>query len=398
MKKFENVYPDAALMKKVLLGEADEAEQREFDKRLSECPELQKVYGQLQDGATLDAAFEEYRRYSSTEAYRSFLRSIGRTETHGRRHRSLRLAWWHAVAAVAVLAVALSFYVLNNVFAGKEETVLIQPGTQQAQLTLPDGSVIDVAKKDVSVTVDGVQVKYKEGVLSYQPADTLPSAGQDEETTPARSNELLIPRGGENTVILSDGTMVHLNAGSKLTYPVRFSGKRRMVALEGEGYFRVKENREHPFVVRTHWGEIIVHGTEFNVNAYDDTGICRTTLVKGKVSCVVPSQEPVMLLPGEQAVLAKNGITKQAVDVEEHVGWMKGMYVFNNRPLEEIMQTFERWYNVRIYYENPSLRQLTYSGNLKRYNTINTFLNALKITGDIDYKINGRNILIYENK
>ena len=75
MNKFENVYQDAALMRKVLLGEANEVEQQDLEKRLAECPDLQKVYGQLQNGETLRVAFGEYQNYSSKKAYQSFLQS-----------------------------------------------------------------------------------------------------------------------------------------------------------------------------------------------------------------------------------------------------------------------------------------------------------------------------------
>lgn len=86
------------------------------------------------------------------------------------------------------------------------------------------------------------------------------------------------------------------------------------------------------------------------------------------------------------------------MDVNEYIGWAQGVYVFNNKRLGDIMKTFERWYDVHVYYEKESLRDLTYSGDLQRYGTINTFLNALELTGDIYYRINGRNILIYENE
>ena len=85
-------------------------------------------------------------------------------------------------------------------------------------------------------------------------------------------------------MILADGTTVHLNAGSKLTYPVRFAGKRRIVALEGEAYFEVVQDESHPFVVQTHLGEVMVLGTAFNVNAYTDASVCYTTLVHWKSS------------------------------------------------------------------------------------------------------------------
>lgn len=394
MKKFENVYQDAALMRRVLLGEADEAEQQELEKRLEECSDLRKIYEQLQNSETLQAAFKERQNYSSKKAYQSFLQKIGQVEPERQRRRSLHIGWYIA-AAVVIFAVGLSFYMLNSSSPKEESRPLIQPGTQQAQLTLPDGSVIDVDKKEVNVVVDGIQVKYKEGVLSYQSAVTTQHEEKNVEEQSVKSNELVIPRGGENTVILTDGTTVHLNAGSKLTYPVRFVGKRRLVALEGEAYFDVAEDENHPFVVQTHLGDVIVLGTAFNVNAYTNASVCYTTLVRGKVQFSAPNVEAITLLPGEQAVVSANGSEKRTVDLEEYVGWVEGLYVFNNRSLGEIMETFERWYDIQVYYETEDLRNITYSGSLKRYGTINSFLEALELTGDLTYKISGRNILIY---
>ena len=394
MNKFENIYQDAALMRKFLLGEANEAERKELEKRLAECPDLKKVYEQLQNGETLKAAFGEYKDYSSKKAYQSFLQKIGRMEKKERKP-SISRVWWYAAAAVIVLAAGLSFYMSNFYSAVEEKRVLIQPGTQQAQLTLPDGSIIDVDKKVVNVVVDGVQVKYKKGVLSYQPTVTTQHEEESTEEKPVKSNELVIPRGGENTVILADGTTVHLNAGSKLTYPVRFAGKRRVVALEGEAYFDVVKDETRPFIVQTHLGEVTVLGTAFNINAYTDASVY-TTLVHGKVQFSSSSIGTIILSPGEQAVVSANGSEKRMVDLDEYVGWVDGRYVFNNRPLGEIMQTFERWYDIQVYYETPHLRDITYSGSLKRYGTINSFLDALELTGDLTYKISGRNILIYD--
>lgn len=394
MNKFENIYQDAALMRKFLLGEANEAERKELEKRLAECPDLKKVYEQLQNGETLKAAFGEYKDYSSKKAYQSFLQKIGRMEKKERKP-SISRVWWYAAAAAIVLAAGLSFYMSNFYSAVEEKRVLIQPGTQQAQLTLPDGSIIDVDKKEVNVVVDGVQVKYKKGVLSYQPTVTTQHEEESTEEKPVKSNELVIPRGGENTVILADGTTVHLNAGSKLTYPVRFAGKRRVVALEGEAYFDVVKDETRPFIVQTHLGEVTVLGTAFNINAYTDASVY-TTLVHGKVQFSSSSIGTIILSPGEQAVVSANGSEKRMVDLDEYVGWVDGRYVFNNRPLGEIMQTFERWYDIQVYYETPHLRDITYSGSLKRYGTINSFLDALELTGDLTYKISGRNILIYD--
>ena len=397
MKRLDNTYQDASLIRKALLKEMSEEEVRILHKRLSENPELKKIYEQLQNAEELKKQFEGYQKYSSRKAYYDFIRHIEQKKKP--EVRAMKL-WWYA-AAMVVLAIGISFFVMNHYGAideVQERTALINPGKQKAILMLPDGSVIDVQDQQMDVVVDGVQVKYKQGVLSYQPTAAKENEAKSVDERPVQSNKLVIPRGAENAVILADGTMVHLNAGSKLTYPVRFAGGRRMVALEGEAYFEVTKDEEHPFVVRTPFGEINVLGTSFNVNAYTDARACYTTLVSGKVSYTASSKETVTLLPGEQAVATDGRIEKRAVDVEEYIGWMKGVYTFNNRSLEEIMKTFERWYDVHVYYETPALRELTYSGNLKRYSTINTFLDALEITGDIYYRINGRNILIYENK
>lgn len=398
MKNSENIYQDAALVKKILLGEANEVERQEFQKRLIHCPDLQNVYEELQDSETLKTAFDEYQNYSSERAYLAFLEKIESKKTKSRKSLLLRVAWYSA-AAIVILAIGLAFFLSETKLPQEENEILIQPGTQQAQLTLSDGNTIDIhEKKVVDVVVDGVKVKYKEGVLTYQQTATTEQEIKENIEKNIRSNELAIPRGGENTVVLADGTRVHLNAGSKLIYPTQFAGKRRMVILEGEAYFDVTKDEEHPFVVRTHLGEVTVLGTAFNVNAYRDASVCYTTLVHGKVSFSTPEDKTITLLPGEQAVISASELSKRSVNVDEYVGWVNGVYSFNNRTLGEIMQTFERWYDIQVYYETPDLRDIAYSGSVERYRAINTFLDALELTGDIYYKINGKRILIYKNE
>ena len=230
MKKLENTYQDASLIKKALLGDASDEEQLVLEQRLSEHPELKTVYEKLQDSEELKDSFNKYKEYSSEKAYEHFLQQIQQKENPSDgKIRRIR-TWWYAAAAMVVLAVGISFYAVNHYQAmedNKARIALIEPGSKQAVLTLPDGSTIDVQKKDINVIVDGVQVKYNKGVLSYRPTVTTQQhAEKNVDESPAKSNELVIPRGGENTVLLADGTTVHLNAGSKLIYPARFVGKR----------------------------------------------------------------------------------------------------------------------------------------------------------------------------
>ena len=406
MEKLDDTYQEASLFKKALVGEATEEELLVLEKHFSEHPELKKVYEELQDSEEIKHAFEQYREYSPDKAYRKFLRQVEERQEkadHGR-IRSLRIGWM-AVAAVVVLAVGISFYAVHEYQRTEQDTLTasqINPGITHAILTLADGKVIDVQDKKIDLDLDGVELDYNEGLLAYRPTVTTQHNEEvhNYDSTPAASNELVIPRGGENTVLLADGTTIHLNAGSRLIYPVRFQGKRRVVTLEGEGYFDVKKDKDHPFVVHTDFGDVTVLGTTFNINAYKNAEACYATLVSGNVNFnTTDGLKQVMLNPGEQAVIsAKKEITKRLVDVEEYIGWTKGVYVFNNKSLGDIMNTLEKWYNVQVYYENSSLRNLTYTGNLERYESINTFLDALQSTGDLTYKISGRNIYINSDK
>ena len=397
MKKFENVYQDAALMKKALLGEANESEQQELEKRLAECPDLQKVYEQLQNGETLRVAFGEYKNYSSKKAYESFLQKIGQTEPEViKKPRTFRV-WWSVAAAVVFLVIGLSFYMSNYGSIEEESRPLIQPGVQQAQLTLPDGSIIDVHKKEVNVIVDGVQVKYKEGVLSYEPTVTTQHEEKNVEEKPVKSNELIIPRGGENTVILADGTTVHLNAGSKLTYPVRFAGKRRVVALEGEAYFEVSKDTLRRFLVNAGDMEVEALGTAFNVKAYEEDDEVVTTLFEGSVRTAV-GKEFVILSPDESAVFNKSShilSVNHPTNASYARLWRTNELAFSGESLEEIVVLLNRMYNVEVRFLSNKIKGYSFSGVI-RNNSLDNVFEIISLTAPITYVSVGDTIYLNE--
>ena len=145
--------------------------------------------------------------------------------------------------------------------------------------------------------------------------------------------------------------------------------------------FNVTPDATRPFIVQTRLGETEVLGTTFNVSAYPESATCLTTLVHGKVRCKSQDGSELILHPGEQAITTEKGLTGRTVDIEEYTGWTKGLYTFKNRPLGDIMNTFSRWYNIEITFDSPSIRD----------ESLNTFLNALELTGKIDFRIeNGK--------
>ena len=316
-----------------------------------------------------------------------------RIKRNNNRSRYIKIVSYAAIILLPVLFVSISMKFTSPVSLSDKQFIAqsILPGESKAILTLEDGQTIHINKETESLLekIDGARVHMDSTMLNYQV--TSKTAKKNKPVY----NKVETPRGGEYALLLSDGTKVHLNAMTSLRFPVKFDNGPRKVELEGEAYFDVVKDETRPFIVQTHLGEVTVLGTAFNINAYTDASVY-TTLVHGKVQFSSSSIGTIILSPGEQAVVSANGSEKRMVDLDEYVGWVDGRYVFNNRPLGEIMQTFERWYDIQVYYETPHLRDITYSGSLKRYGTINSFLDALELTGDLTYKISGRNILIYD--
>lgn len=384
-----NIYDDASLLRKLLVDdEISEEDRLRAEQLLAEHPELKAKYEELRHDHALEKEFERYNSYSSQEAYTRFINKVRPAATSARR-RSLRM--WYSAAAVAVLLIGV--FAIWKMIPTQEATnnalTILRPGIQKGQIVMPGGKTMVVGANNMNVVVGGVKVTYRQGLLSYTPVQVNLS---DTTSASHQLNKFVIPRGGENTVLLADGTTVHLNAASELIFPMQFSGNQRVVELKGEAYFDVKKDAAHPFIVKTRYGDVQVLGTAFNVNAYDDRQRCEVTLVRGKVRFTNSSRESVMLEPGEQAVAMGNLLHKRNVDVEDYISWTKGLYNFHNETLGNIMSTFSKWYNVDVEYDDNDIPDLTYTGTVRRYDTMNAFLDVFEMTGDLSYRVVGRKV------
>lgn len=164
---------------------------------------------------------------------------------------------------------------------------------------------------------------------------------------------LSTPRGKTFEVVLGDGSKIWLNADSRLEYPSRFVGDKRVVKLYGEAYFQVTKDENRPFIVETDGLQTVVLGTEFNVCNYkmEDSHV---TLIKGCVKVNNTTNEhSVLLFPGENArVLEDGSLGVQEVDVDTYVYWRDGYFYFDNRTFADIMQEIGRWYNVNVVFDD----------------------------------------------
>ena len=272
--------------------------------------------------------------------------------------------------------------------AGKSITE-ITPGKLKARLVLADGKVLDLDKdteldirenENTWITTDG-------NILQYE-------TGANKKTTVGNVyNTLIVPAGGEFSLRLSDGSRVWLNAGSKLKYPVVFTGELREVEMEGEGYFEVEHKKDIPFVVKVNGMSVRVLGTSFNISEYK--GEVVTTLISGKVS-LSKGQNNIVLNPGEQAVLetGQSDFKVQKVNAWNYTLWKEGIFWFENTRLETILEQLARWYDVEVFYTNPELKELYFSVEMKRYDDIKTVLRKIEYTQKMHFNITGRTIVV----
>ena len=208
------------------------------------------------------------------------------------------------------------------------------------------------------------------------------------------------PLGSKTKLYLPDGTLVWLNAGSRMTYSQGFGVDNRKVELEGEGYFEVKRNEKIPFFVKTKDLQLQVLGTKFNFRDYPEDHEVVVSLLEGKVGLnnLLREEKEAVLSPDERAVLNKaNGLlTVESVTASNASQWTDGYLFFDEELLPDIAKELERSYNVKIHIANDSLKTFRFYGNfVRREQNIQEVLEALASTEQMQDKIEERNITIY---
>jgi len=300
-------------------------------------------------------------------------------------------AWMIAAASLIFLLIGVSFYTyFSRPSAQAIKTVQIKdldPGADRAVLTLANGKQIDLDHIAVGeiVNQEGFHIsKTSDGQLIYR-ADAEFQSTKGNDTA---YHTITTPRGGQFQLFLPDGTRVWLNAASSLRYPLTFDEEERKVQLIGEAYFEVaKEDKLKPFIVQTTNQHVMVLGTSFNINAYENEANTKTTLLSGRVK-VMSDHEAIILQPNQQSSLesASSQIQVKIVDPAETVAWKNGQFLFNNTDLKTIMRQLERWYDVEVV-GLDELPHYTYNGKIKRSSRLSKILQILELTSGVQFKI-----------
>lgn len=312
---------------------------------------------------------------------------------------SFRLSRTYIAAAACVLltlTAGIIFYLGRTsiyIDARSMYTNDIAPGKNSATLILADGTKMilsDVASGEVTEQAGIVISKTNDGQLIY-------SVKEGKSLGSNKFNTLSTANGEQYQVRLPDGSAVWLNAATSLTYPASFNGlKERRVELSGEAYFEVAKDRAHPFIVKTVDQEVQVLGTHFNLTAYPDEKLTKTTLLEGKVKVINEKQnnKETILKPGQQMELSQSGGQLIAnPDLEEIIAWKEGYFKFSES-LESIMNKVARWYNVEIVYQDNFNGKLQFVGKISRTKNLSAILDIIESASNIHFKIEGRRVIV----
>lgn len=213
--------------------------------------------------------------------------------------------------------------------------------------------------------------------------------------------EVVAPLGSQAQMRLPDGTLVTLNAGSRMTYAQDFGVDNREVNLEGEGYFEVAHNEQIPFYVHSKDLQVKVLGTKFNFRDYPEDRQVVVSLLEGKVALhnKIRQEADCFLMPDERVVLDKSvGAMKieSTKRIKSDTDWKRGVLSFDEVLLPEVIQTLERSYNVQIALKTDSLASYRFFGTFSRTEQgIKEVLEALAATGKIHYALEGDKVILY---
>lgn len=388
------------LLKKQMDGSISETEAATLAELTARYPQIHQVLDKVQDDASLweDLLRKLELQQKDEQAWEVSLIHRTHQKINATKHivpiSSRKSYRFLKIAATVLLVGMFSTLFITYSYLNRDSNIRIvheiNAPTSRAVLHLDDGSSIELDPAKVGLQV-GENLTYVDG-----------SALNSEANLKAvKMATLEVPKGSSYQLALSDGSKVWLNAGSTLTYPLLFSATERIVELKGEAYFEVAAKTHFassgntqirtPFYIKTRKQTVEVIGTAFNIEAYAEDELEKTTLVHGKVKVhyTANTASSLFLEPGEQAQSSRVSIKKGAVQVHEVLSWKDNRFVFNNTDLSQALKILSRWYDFDIQYEGE-IPQTQFYAAINRTNKLSTVLKILE-KGGVKFRMEEEN-------
>ena len=284
-----------------------------------------------------------------------------------------------AASFLCVISLATTYFIYTQKNILSDTTHISQSIQADNQIKLIKADATTVFfDEDVDIKYDDknkMVVNNKENEIIYKEENEEKLENKD-----LSFNELIVPYGKKSSILLSDGTKIWVNSGSKLKFPSVFDEKKREIAINGEAYLEVASNENQPFYITTSQFIVKVLGTRFNVSAYNDktNDFYSVVLVEGKVSVMLDSSE-IKLNPDQLFMLKQDIYSIKQVDVYDYISWKDGLFQFKSQELDFILNKLSRHYNVDITSDH-AIRHMKCSGKLVLFENLENVLNTIERT------------------
>lgn len=290
---------------------------------------------------------------------------LNRELKHNKRRLILNTLMKYAAVAL-IFAAICGLVVYFNIDRGNIYQQFAQQ-TNQVPSSVQGPLLITSSGENVNLKKSNSTVDYSKSGTVVLNNDSVLKTTEDASTV---MNQLVIPYGNQSRIVLSDNTVVWLNAGSRLVYPTQFNRKTREVLLFGEGYFEVTKNPEKPFIVKTSNLDIRVLGTKFNISTYAEDNVIQTVLKEGSVAVRRNGaglfEKDIIMKPNQMASFDKTTSQSkiQEVDANYYTLWTKGLLSFEEIDFVRVIKKLERFYNISINFSDPQKEIIRISGKL----------------------------------
>lgn len=288
-----------------------------------------------------------------------------------------------AVAAVALVLVASVVFYIYTTGTEKSDFDLISKLLDELDSENIDETTLVLAQEKLLVEENTTIVFNEKGELKVSPKAIDKNNIDKQDTTTTDSpkaeilDQLIVPKGRRAHIILSDGTALWVNSGSKVLFPRVFSDKSRKIYVQGEAYMEVCKS-EVPFIVSTADFEVRVLGTKFNVSNYKEMELSRIVLVDGSVDVVDTHKQSMRMIPNELIAVQQGSILeKQTVNAEEYISWINGLLILHGEALDAVIHKLNNYYGKNITCDS-ALKEMKIYGKLDMKENFNDVLDCIE--------------------
>lgn len=335
-------------------------------KIIAECPELRPL---IENAIELYETQVRLNDYNLTpdqvdKYYDAFYQCVGK-----RRKRKVFYYWLSGAASVLLLFAVLRIYTPS----AKQDSGLLD-------FVMTNSLSMDSASKDIQLYVSAGQlitIQEKEADISYN-TDSIQVKGKSlTEVNTSEYSQLVVPKGKRSRLILSDGTTLHVNSGTKVVYPNRFFGDTREIYVNGEVFLDVTHSETQPFIVRTSEVSVRVMGTQFNIQAYEEDAGIQVVLASGAVQITSKdNSRKIDLTPSQMYDYTAGNESITRVEVEKYISWVQGILYAEDERLDILMTKLSRYYGEEILFDKGLANQRC-TGKVDLKNNLEEVLNGL---------------------